>query len=304
MSAPYIVAHGLGKSFSGKPVLADVSLAVEPGDVVGVLGKNGAGKTTLLELLLGFTPATAGSAQLFGHDSYRLPGAAKARVGFVPQQDELVNQLTAADQIGVIASFYPSWDDALVLRLSREWEVDLRQRIKGMSVGQRQKQSILLSLGHKPDVLILDEPVASLDPVARRQFLEQIIEVAADGRRSVVFSSHIVSDVERLASKIWILKDQRMYWQGDFDSLKESIVRLHVRSTHALPASLAIPNALSVQRNGTTATAVVHGWHADLHDTLGPQLGAEVEIERLTLEDIFLELHRELPQELPRELPE
>jgi ABC-2 type transport system ATP-binding protein len=292
MNSPYIAARNLGKSFNGKPVLADVTFTVEPGDVVGVLGKNGAGKTTLLELVLGFTPATTGGVQLFGYDSYRLPGAAKARVGFVPQQDELVNQLTAADQIGVIASFYPNWDDALVSRLSREWEVDLQQRVKNMSVGQRQKLSILLGLGHKPDVLILDEPVASLDPVARRQFLEQIIEVAADGNRSVVFSSHIVSDVERLANKIWILKDQRMYWQGDFDSLKDSIVRLHARSTLTLPASLSIPNALNVQRNGTTATAIVQGWHAEMHDDLARQLGAELEVEQLTLEEIFLELHR------------
>jgi ABC-2 type transport system ATP-binding protein len=294
MSTPHIVATALAKSFGDTPVLADVSVTVEPGDIVGVLGKNGAGKTTLLELLLGFTPATGGSCQVLGYDSYRLPGAAKARIGFVPQQDELINQLTAADQIGVISSFYSSWDDALVTRLSREWEVDLRQRIKGMSVGERQKLSILLALGHKPDVLILDEPVASLDPIARRKFLEQIIEVAADGRRSVVFSSHIVSDVERLASRIWILKDQRMYWQGDFDSLKESIVRLHVRAAHALPVSLAIPNALSLRRNGTTATAFVQGWRADLQETLAANLGAEVEIEveQLTLEDIFLELHR------------
>jgi ABC-2 type transport system ATP-binding protein len=210
----------------------------------------------------------------------------------VPQQDELVNQLTAADQIGVIASFYPKWDDALVVRLSREWEVDLQQRVKNMSVGQRQKLSILLGLGHKPDVLILDEPVASLDPVARRQFLEQIIEVAADGNRSVVFSSHIVSDVERLANKIWILKDQRMYWQGDFDTLKDSIVRLHVRSTSALPSSLAIPNALNLQLNGTIAAAIVQGWRDELHDDLARQLGAELEVEQLTLEEIFLELHR------------
>jgi ABC-2 type transport system ATP-binding protein len=292
MGSPYIAARGLGKSFSGKPVLADVSFTVEPGDVVGVLGKNGAGKTTLLELVLGFTPPTAGGVQLFGYDSYRLPGAAKARVGFVPQQDELVNQLTAADQIGVIASFYPKWDDELVGRLCSEWEVDLKQRVKNMSVGQRQKLSILLGLGHKPDVLILDEPVASLDPVARRQFLEQIIEVAADGNRAVVFSSHIVSDVERLANKIWILKDRRMYWQGDFDSLKDSIVRLHVRATRPLPASLAIPNALHVQRNGTTAAAIVQGWRAEMQDSLVEQLGAEIEIEQLTLEEIFLELHR------------
>ncbi len=292
MSDPYIVAHGLGKSFDGKPALTDASFAVEPGDIVGVLGKNGAGKTTLLELVLGFTPATAGSVQLFGYDSYRLPGAAKSRIGFVPQQDELVNQLTAADQIGVIASFYPRWDDALIARLCDEWEVDSRQRVKNMSVGQRQKLSILLALGHRPDVLILDEPVASLDPIARRQFLEQIIEVAADGRRSVVFSSHIVSDVERLANKIWILKDQRMYWQGDFDSLKESIVRLHVRATSPLPESLPIPNVLKLLRNGTTATVIVQDWRADVEAAVRTQLAAQLEVEHLALEDIFLELHR------------
>ena len=107
-----------------------------------------------------------------------------------------------------------------------------------MSVGQRQKLSILLALGHRPDLLILDEPVASLDPVARRQFLEQIVEVAADGSRSVVFSSHIVSDIERLANRIWILKDRRMYWRGDFDSLKRSVVRVHVRAVQPLPRDL------------------------------------------------------------------
>jgi ABC-2 type transport system ATP-binding protein len=292
MNEPYAVARQLGKSFYGKLVLDDVSFAVEPGDVVGVLGKNGAGKTTLLELMLGFTPASTGNVQLFGHDSFRLPAAAKARIGFVPQTDELVNQLTAADQIGVIASFYSDWDDALITRLSRSWEVDLRERIKGMSVGQRQKLSILLALGHKPDLLILDEPVASLDPIARRQFLEQIVEVTADGQRSVVFSSHIVSDVERLANKIWIVKDHRMCWQGDFDSLKESIVRLHVRATRSLPDSLSIPNALSVQRNGTTATAVVRDWSAESHGEVQARLGAQLEVEQLTLEDIFLELHR------------
>jgi ABC-2 type transport system ATP-binding protein len=292
MSDPYIVAHELGKSFSGKAVLAGASFAVEPGDVIGVLGKNGAGKTTLLELVLGFTPATSGSVRVFGFDSYRLPGAAKARIGFVPQQDELVNQLTAADQIGVIASFYPQWDDALVARLCDEWEVDSRQRVKNMSVGQRQKLSILLALGHKPDVLILDEPVASLDPIARRQFLEQIIEVTADGRRSVVFSSHIVSDVERLANKIWIIKDQRMYWQGDFDSLKESIVRLHLRATSALPDSLPIPNMLKLKRNGVSATAVVQDWGPEAERTLRREIDAELDVEELALEDIFLELHR------------
>ena len=292
MAESYVVARDLSKSFDGKAVLDRVSFTVEPGDVIGVLGKNGAGKTTLLELVLGFTPATAGSVEVFGHESFRLPGAAKARIGFVPQQDELIDQLVAADQLRVIKSFYKTWDDELIERLVRIWGIDPQQRVKGMSVGQRQKLSILLALGHRPDLLILDEPVASLDPLARRHFLEQIVEVAADGRRAVVFSSHIVSDIERLANKIWIIKDNGLYWRGEFDALKDSIVRLHLRAAAPLPGTLAIPNAIRVDIDQAYATAVVHDWTDALEGEISELTGARLEVESLTLEDIFLELHR------------
>ena len=292
MAEPFVVAEGLGKSFGDKKVLEDVSFEIDAGDVVGVLGKNGAGKTTLLELVLGFTPATTGRVEVFGRESYRLPGAAKARIGFVPQQDELINQLTGADQVRVTRSFYPSWDDALIERLVRTWEVDLGEKIQRMSVGQRQKLSILLALGHRPDLLILDEPVASLDPIARRHFLEQIVEVAAGGDRAVVLSSHIVADIERLANKIWIVRDNRLYWRGDFDDLKDSIVRLHLRRRGPLPTGITIPNAISVVTGEGYATAVVHDFSRELESEIAELTGTTPEIESLTLEDIFLELHR------------
>src|SRR5687767_12447745 len=130
---PYVVARELSKSFDAKRVLDDVSFAVEPGDVIGVLGKNGAGKTTLLELVLGFTPASRGRVEVFGHESYRLPGNAKKRVGFVPQQDELIGKLSAADQIKLVKSFYSSWDDALIDRLVATWGIDLNSRVESMS---------------------------------------------------------------------------------------------------------------------------------------------------------------------------
>ena len=292
MNSAHVVARSLGKSFSEKRVLDNLSFSVEPGDVVGVLGKNGAGKTTLLEMMLGFSPATAGQVTLFGHDSYRMPADVKTRVGFVPQQDELLNALTAGDQLRLIASFYPRWDAALVERLCTAWGVNLGARIRTMSVGERQKLSILLALGHKPQLLILDEPVASLDPIARRQFLEQIVEVAADGERSVVFSSHIVSDIERLANRIWILKEGRLYWQGDLDSLKESIVRVHLRGATPLPERIEIPNAVSVRRDGNHVVAVVRDWDDGAARDLERRTGMTPEVETLALEEIFLELHR------------
>lgn len=292
MSDPYVIAQHLSKSFARKQVLNDVSFSVAAGDVIGVLGKNGAGKTTLLELMLGFTPATSGSVRVFGSDSFDMPAAAKARVGFVPQQDELIGQLTAKDQVRVIASFYSSWDDRLIERLTREWELDLAERVKNMSVGQRQKLSILLALGHRPDLLVLDEPVASLDPIARRRFLEQIVEVAADGQRSVVLSSHIVSDIERLANKIWILKEGRLFWQGDLDSLKESIVRVHVHDPRSLPVGFSVPNAICTRRTDQHMIIVACEWSSEIQSRLESQAGVGLRLEQLSLEEIFLELHR------------
>ncbi len=292
MHETHVVAKNLSKTFGTHEVLRDLTFSVEPGDVIGVLGKNGAGKTTLLELMLGLTPATDGQVEVFGHESFDLPGDSKARVGFVPQQDELIDQLNARDQLSVIASFYPRWDAALIQRLCAEWGVDLRARIKGMSVGERQKLSILLALGHKPELLVLDEPVASLDPLARRQFLEQIVEVTADGERSVVFSSHIVSDIERLANKIWILKGGRLQWQGDLDSLKDSVVRVHVRSSEKLSQDIRFPNALNVLKQERYAMAVVHGFTPALRDEIEARCDTAIEVEHLSLEEIFLELHR------------
>ena len=287
-----VTAARLGKAFGDKHVLRDISFEVSPGDVIGVLGKNGAGKTTLLEVMLGFTPPTSGGIQVFGHESLHLPGDVKSRVGFVPQQDELLDQLTVRDQLRVIASFYSHWDSALIDRLCTEWGVDLGARIKGMSVGERQKLSILLAFGHQPALLILDEPVASLDPIARRQFLEQLLAISTDGQRAIVFSSHIVSDIERLANRIWILKEGRLDWQGDLDSLKESIVRLHIRGSGAELPQLSIPGVINIRRDGAFATAVVRDWTPEAQEALEKSASVQIEVETLGLEEIFVELHR------------
>jgi ABC-2 type transport system ATP-binding protein len=282
----------LKKSFGSKTVLSNLSFEVRPGEVIGVLGKNGAGKTTLLEVMLGFTPPTSGSVRIFGEDSARLPGHVKRRIGFVPQQDELLNQLTVLDQIKLVASFYPRWDSDLVSRLCVDWSVDLQARIKSMSVGERQKLSILLAFGHRPDLLVLDEPVASLDPLARRQFLEHLVELSAEGGRSVIFSSHIVSDIERLATRIWILKGGKLAWEGDLESLKETIVRVHVRADRERLRKLVVPGALTSRRTPDELIAVVGRWTPDTQAALQRELSADVVAEPLNLEEIFVELHR------------
>ena len=287
----YLSARGLTKTFIGRPVLAGIDADVRPGDIVGLLGANGAGKSTLLEVLLGLSPASQGSARMFDSEAVVANVALKRRVGFVPQTDELIGELRGSEYLGLIASFYPSWDPALAQRLVAEWGLEPSKTIAKYSVGQRQKLAIISALAHRPDLLVLDEPVSSLDPLARRQFLQQIVELMADERRAVAFSSHIVSDVERLANVIWILKSGRLVWQGDLDALKESVVRVHAGGGSGGTVRVALRNVVAERHAGTATTLIAVRAPDEDWDDLEMRIGENARIEHLSLEEIFLELH-------------
>jgi ABC-2 type transport system ATP-binding protein len=289
--SPVISLQELGKVIGGKAILSDISVDIEPGSIVGLLGKNGAGKTSLIDVLLGFSPPSSGSSRVFGESSFNLPAAAKRRIGFVPQQDELLDSLTGAQQLALNAALHPIWDEALIDRLIREWQVPLDRRIQVLSGGERQKLATLLALGHEPDLLVLDEPASSLDPVARRQFLRELLEIAESPTRTVLFSTHIVSDLERVASKVWIIRDGRLVWAGDLDTLKESVVRVTLLARDALPAHLGIDGAVSQRSDGRRAQLVLTDWQDERQRELADRFGADVTVERLGLEEIFVELH-------------
>jgi ABC-2 type transport system ATP-binding protein len=292
MSEHYMAAERLGKSYDGRTILAGIEATLRPGQVVGLLGTNGAGKTTLLELLLGLTPPSEGVARIFGHASLQVPQREKTRIGYVPQRDELLDGLSVRQHLELFASFYPEWDAALVEKLTVDWTIAPSQRVGKMSPGERQKLAIIAALAHRPDLLVLDEPVASLDPLARRRFLEQIVQISADPERAVLFSSHIVSDVERLANVIWILRDGRMRWQGDLDTLKESVVRVHVTdgSLDAVAAKFANVVTSESARRGRSTFVALRSPHEDWA-SLEQALAGRARFEKLGLEDIFLELH-------------
>lgn len=289
--SPVIRLRGLGKAIGDRTILRNISADVQAGNIIGLLGKNGAGKTSLLDVLLGFSPATTGSARVFGSDSFDLPATAKRRIGFVPQQDELLDNLTGAQQLALHAALQPRWNHALVARLVQDWSVPLQRRIQALSGGERQKLATVLALGHEPDLLVLDEPAASLDPVARRQFLRELLGIAESPLRTILFSTHIVSDLERVANKVWIIRDGQMAWAGDLDELKESVVRVTLSAHAALPPHLDIDGAVSQRSDGRRAQLVLTGWREERQRQLAAQFDAEVTVEALGLEEIFVELN-------------
>jgi ABC-2 type transport system ATP-binding protein len=283
--------RGLEKDAGRRRILKGLNLSASAGSVVGLLGKNGAGKSTLLEVLLGFALPTAGEARVFGEPSSRLSAGCKARIGFVAQQDELMSLMTGEQHVALAASFHRQWDHALIHRLAREWEVPLKRRVGVLSGGERQKIATLLALGHRPDLLVMDEPASGLDPVARRAFMVTLLEIAAETGRTVLFSSHIVSDIERVASHVWMLREGEVAWQGELDQLKESTVRLVLRAERDFERPPEVAGALHCQVQGRSATLVLQDWAPERLQDIERQSGARVEVAPLTLEDIFLAVH-------------
>jgi ABC-2 type transport system ATP-binding protein len=216
-----ICLKNLVKKFGDKTVLNDVSLEIPAGAIVGLLGTNGSGKSTLLKCALGLLRPTGGECELLGEPSWNLSSAVKARLGYVPQVVSLYPWMTVSDLLRYTASFYPTWNYDLADRRLREWDLNGSDRVGVLSVGQLQKLAILQAVSYEPDLLILDEPAASLDPLARRQFLQLIVDLAEPGKRTVLFSTHITSDLERVADSVAFLKQGRIVHFGSLEDLKD-----------------------------------------------------------------------------------
>ena len=240
--APSVAVRGLHLAYGAQPVLRGLDWTLEPGQVVGLLGRNGAGKTTLMEALLGLRDAQAGEVSLFGLPAARLDDAARARIGYVPQQGALFEELRAEELLAYFRSFYPRWNAAKVEGLLSRWEVPRHLPIARMSGGQQQRLSIIRALAHEPDLLVLDEPVASLDPLARRDFLREMVEQVLDRGTTVVFSTHILSDLERVAFNVAFLQAGRIVLQAPLDELLEDTLEASgpVRLLDALPAAAVL----------------------------------------------------------------
>ena len=225
MTAAIIEVSSITKRFDNRTVLDQLDWKIMPGQVVGLLGRNGAGKSTLIECLLGLRETDAGTVTLFGEDVARLSDGARARIGYVPQQSDLFEWLTPRQLLAYFKALYPRWNDAKVDALLARWGFDSAmcgKPVSQLSGGEKQRLSIIRALAHDPELLILDEPVSSLDPVGRRDFLREMIDGVIERGTSVLFSTHILSDLERVALDVAFLKGGKIALQGPLDDLLES----------------------------------------------------------------------------------
>ena len=271
-------AERLGKRYRRRWALQDCTLAIEPGHVTGLVGPNGAGKSTLLNLAAGMLSPSAGTIEVCGRPP-AADAAQLAAVGYVAQHTPTYSSLTVADHLRLGARLNPSWDPALADRRIAQLGIDPRQRAGRLSGGQRAQLALVLGLAKRPQLLILDEPVASLDPLARREFLQVLMEAVAEHGLSVILSSHVVSDLERVCDHVVVLVDSHVRLDGDVEHLQQTHVRLVGApfSSRSLPGDQTVVTESHTERQSTFVVR-----------TDGPVLDPRWTVGRIGLEELVL----------------
>ncbi|MFB2729545.1 ABC transporter ATP-binding protein [Shewanella mangrovisoli] len=268
-----------GKGASEKRALKDLTLRLSAGMVVGLLGQNGAGKSTLMRCALGILSPDSGEIRTLGETPEQLSSAAKERLGYVPQQPFGYEGFTVERALDLHRSFYPHWD----MQLEQDWlarfELDVTQQVQRLSVGQRQSLALIMAMAYRPELLILDEPVASLDPIVRRKFMVDLFDLALESGSAVLFSSHITSDLERVASHVALIKQGELVLFKEIDALREEVRLIKLADGAELPEQVRI-----LSRDGDSV--LVDRGDMELN------FSGVLRSEALNLEQLFVELHK------------
>jgi ABC-2 type transport system ATP-binding protein len=277
------------KRYDGNVVLKDVSLSLVPGSIFGLVGRNGAGKTTLIQILLGLLQADSGSATVMDEPALAMTDASKTRLGYVPQQPEALGWMRVGDMLDFVGNFYPTWDRPYVENCLERWSIPPSRPLSKLSPGERQRVALVRALAIRPKLLVLDEPAAALDPVARRDLLRELALRAGESGTTVLLSTHIVSDLERVASHVACLHRHQMVLVAPMDDLKETHALLQLNSEAAarLPGKLLGELSRRRRKDGGLSIIVVRESGAKW-PTAAIEAGAQ--IESLGLEDMIIEL--------------
>jgi ABC-2 type transport system ATP-binding protein len=289
--------HGVRKSYGPVEVLRGVDLELQRGEVYAFLGRNGAGKSTTLRIVMGITRADAGVVKLFGEAVGPGDTRQRQRIGYVAQEQHFYDWMTPQSLGRFVSAFYPSWKDPAYERLLRVFDLPPR-KIRTFSGGMKVKLALALALAHDPEVLVFDEPTAGLDPIARREFIEIVRELTLSGRHTLLFSSHLIDEVERVSHRVGILEQGLLRYQGSLEDLaaRARLARMAAPAAHELAELQQLlarerVKILSQQQGGETLELILWSDEPRGIAALTPQLPS-AQFMALSLEDIFVALVR------------
>src|SRR5689334_15150990 len=278
----------LSRMFGSKPALEDVSFRATAGQVYGLVGANGAGKTTLLKHLLGLLRAATGSVRVFGLDPVRDPVRVLGRVGYLSEERELPEWMRIDELMAYTQAFHPTWDASYARELLETFGLDPSKKIKELSKGMRAQAGLVAAVAHRPELLILDEPSSGLDAVVRRDILDAIVRTVTDDGRTVIFSSHLLDEVERMSDHVTLIHQGRVALSGVLDDVRGNYHRSRVHFVEHLDQPPVLETALVIEGGGRTWSVVHSGSLEQFHHSVSARGGDVVESRDATLEEIFL----------------
>src|SRR5438105_2601939 len=288
MGDSVIEVSDLTRRFGVTTALASVSLSLPRGGVYGLVGVNGAGKTTLIKHILGLLRAESGSVRVFGLDPVADPVAVLSRIGYLSEENDLPGWMRVDELMRYSRAFYPAWDDGYAEELRQAFALDPAAKIGNLSRGQRARAGLLVALAYRPELLVLDEPSSGLDPLVRRDILGAIIRTIADEGRTVLFSSHLLDEVERVADRVAMIHGGRVVFAAPLDEIRATHRRLTLRFAEPRPAPPALAGALAWEGSGRAWTAVGAGPPGGLRAAAEGAGGSIVEEHAVRLDEIFV----------------
>lgn len=287
-TAPIVELENVSRRFGDKLALDNVTFRVPAGSVVGLVGENGAGKTTLIKHILGLLKAQSGSVRVFGLDPVADPVGVLSRIGYLSEEPDMPGWMRVHELIRYIAAFYPTWDHDYAEQLRREFDLDPAAKIKQLSKGQRARAGLLIALAYRPELLLLDEPSSGLDPIVRRDILGAIIRTIADEGRTVLFSSHLLSEVERVSDEVAMIRGGRILFCDSLDEIKQTHARVTLQFSDPRSAPPSLSGALAWDGGGCEWTAVCSGRIEQFRDGAAAIGARIVQQSGVSLDEIFI----------------
>lgn len=288
MSDQTIIVEELSRRFGSKAALNRVSFTLSAGTVMGLVGENGAGKTTLIKHLLGLYRPQSGTVRVFDRDPVRDSVQVLQEIGYLSEERDLPDWMRIAELMSYQRAFYANWDQAFADELCEMFQLSKRQRVSSLSRGQRARVGMLVALAHRPALLVLDEPSSGLDPVVRSEILMAIVRTVADEGRNVLFSSHLLDEVQRVADRVAMLHAGRMMIDSSLDDILNSHRRLTLRFSEPRGEAPKLSGALAWSGEGREWAAICNGQLEQLRKA-AIEAGAEVVDEDVvTLNEVFV----------------
>ncbi|MBN1456598.1 MAG: ABC transporter ATP-binding protein [Sedimentisphaerales bacterium] len=273
------------KRFGRTIALDNIDLSINEGSIVGLVGANGCGKSTLIRHAIGLYLPDSGTCRTLGIDAEHLTGDEMVQIGYVHQDGELLDWMTVKQHINYVSAYYDNWNKEMQNNFVKQFDLDLKARVGKLSPGKRQQLAILLAICHEPKLLLLDEPAAALDPIARSRFFDLLLDIIQTQDRTIIISSHILSDIEKVIDHVLIMDEGRIINDSPFDELLESFCRVKLTG---LEGNVPIfDNVVDQQRRGKEGILILKNADRTTVQNTASRYGYHCEISTLSLEDIY-----------------